>query len=928
MFLRWTFCLSHALVAAGFCAFGELGLAEESDPERRTATQRTRDANGNLLPPHARSTSAADDGVLEVDRVLVTGTNIIGSDSPPFVPESIFNREAIERTGARSLGDFLQTLPQNSGPTFTENQNDSLAPGGAAVALRGLGPDATLVLVNGRRVAPYPFAQNGITAFVDLNSLPLAAIQQIDILRDGASAVYGTDAIAGVVNVRFRQRFDGTLVSFGYGNTTDTDTTEYHASFVSGYTNESRGLELVVVADYFQREALFQGDRYFSLSIDQRRQGGSSFLSSVANPGGVFDPVTGDPLRVPANSDGTPEVSEFLPGRNRFDRAPFQPLVPETERRGVSFRGKVRLAPAVDFVTEFNYRNIFTRQQLAPAPIEGDVENIAVPAANPFNPFGADVVFRYRVTEAGPRQDEIESDFYRALAGLNVHLPARWELETALLYSGVETEDATFNNLSRPAVIAALADPNPATAFNVFGAGDHVNNPATIDSLRVTTRREGESRLFGGDAKASGPLFSLPAGELLAAVGVEYRSEELHDQFDPFARSGGVIDLNRTSASGERDLFAGFAELYAPIISREMAVPGVNKLEAQIALRAETYSDFGSTVNPKIGLAWRPVPDWLLLRGSYSTGFRAPSLVQSSTGSLTFSQELQDTRRFVVTGAPEDESSSVQILSGGNPDLDAEDSENFSAGLVLTPPVWPGLTVATDSVASLDPQFIVDNESDFPGLIVRATPSARDIAAGIPGTLLLVNTSFQNLGFVEVEGVDATVEYVTPQTPFGTFTMRVEGAYIESFKQQGSVGEPVRELAGTFARPEFRGRAQLGWRIGGFEAITTFNYIDSYTDITADRMVDYDTTVDLLVEYSFGRNAASAETEAGDKKMVAQMREAGHARGEWLEGLAIRAGVRNLFDDAPPFSNNVAGYPVPLHDPRQRFIFLDLEKRF
>ena len=207
---------------------------------------------------------------------------------------------------------------------------------------------------------PIPFAQNGITAFVDLNSIPLAAIQQIDILRDGASAIYGTDAIAGVVNVRFLEKFDGALVSIGYGNTTDTDTSEYRASLITGYTNESSGTELVVVADYFHREALFQVDRYFSLSIDQRRQGGSSFLSSVANPGTVFDPVTGDPLRVPADSDGTPEVGEFLPGRNRFDRAPFQPLVPETERWGFTTRAKVRLAPAVDLFAEFGYRNIFT----------------------------------------------------------------------------------------------------------------------------------------------------------------------------------------------------------------------------------------------------------------------------------------------------------------------------------------------------------------------------------------------------------------------------------------------------------------------------------------------------------------------------------------------------------------------------------------
>lgn len=911
----------------------EIAKSVTANGERRASDESLTIAQ--VTTPPAEESPLPDEA--EVNRVVVTGTNIV-SDSPPFVPETIFNREAIERTGSRSLGDFFQTLPQNSGPTFTENQNDSLSPGGSAVALRGLGPDATLVLINGRRVAPYPFAQNGITAFVDLNSIPLASIQQIDILRDGASAIYGTDAIAGVVNVRFLEKYDGALVTIGYGNTTDTDTSEYRASLITGYTDENRGTELVVVADYFHREALLQSDRYFSLSIDQRRQGGSSFLSSVSNPGTVFDPVTGDPLMVPADSDGTPEISEFRPGRTRFDRAPFQPLVPETERWGFTTRAKIRLAPAVDLFTEFGYRNIFTKQQLAPAPIEGDVEGISVPAANPFNPFSTDVVFRYRVTEAGPRVDEVDSDNYRAVAGLDIHLPGRWEFETAVLFSETDTEDTTFNNLSRSAVIAGLADTNPATSFNVFGAGDNVNNPATINSFLVNTTREGMSRIYGADAKMNGPLFSLPGGELLTAFGMEYRHEDLDDHFDPFATSGGVIDLNFTSANGERDIVAGFAEFYAPIVSNAMAIPGIHKLEAQLAVRAENYSDFGSTVNPKIGLAWQPVPDWLLFRASWSTGFRAPSLVQSGTGSLTFSQELRDTRRFEVTGLPEDESSALQILSGGNPDLDAEDSENFSTGMVLTPPMIPGLTLSADyfhidienSIASLDPQFILDNEADFPGLVVRAPPSASDITVGIPGNVLLVNTSFQNLGFVRVQGVDAMVEYITPKTPVGTFTLRMEAAYLDSFEQQSSEGEPVRELVGTFVRPQWRGRAQLGWRIGSFEAITTFNYIDSYEDLPADRTVDYSTTVDVLLEYRFARPepvtvAADSKADAG-KKMVESMTQT--QRCDWLDGVAVRVGVRNIFDDPPPFANNVAGYPVPLEDPRQRFVFLDIEKKF
>ncbi len=889
-----------------------------------------------LVDPEALMAQEDRRDPFEVDRLVVTGSNI-RSDAPPWVPESIFSRESVERSGADSLGDFFRTLPQNSGPTFTENQNDSLAAGGAAIALRGLSPDATLVLLNGRRLAPYPFAQNGITAFVDLNSIPLAAIKQIDILRDGASPIYGSDAIAGVVNVRFLEKFDGALINAGYGNTTDSDTGEYRASVVSGFTDESRGIEAVLIADYFHRNSLFQTDRYFSRSIDQRRQGGSSFLSSVSNPGTVFDPVTGDPLMVPADSDGMPAVADFLPGRNRFDRAPFQPLVPETERYGVYTRLKGSLTSTVDLFAEFGYRRVNTTQQLAPAPIEGDAEAISAPATNPFNPFGDDVVFRYRVTEAGPRIDKITTDAYRVVAGANVKLPGDWQLEGAFLYSESDTEDKTSNNLSRAAVIAALNDPDPATAFNVFGAGNNINNPATIDSLRVSTTRTGTSRILGGDIKLDGALFKLPAGDLAAAVGLEYRYEQLDDHFDPFATSGGVIDLNSTSAQGNRNVIGGFAEFYAPIISAEMGIPGINRLEAQVAVRGDGYSDFGSTVNPKVGLAWRPVADWLLVRASFSTGFRAPSLVQASTGSLTFSQDLQDTTRYVVTGAPEDESSSIQLLSGGNPNLDAEESENFSTGLVFTPPMIPGLTLSADyfrikvenSVASLDPQFILDNEGDFPGLVVRAPTSASDQALGIPGQVILVNTQFQNLGFVKVQGVDAALDYLSPATPVGKFSLRLDAAFIDSYEQRASSAEPVRELAGTYLRPRVRGRAQVGWRLGGFEAVGAFNYTDSYEDAGGERTVDYSTTFDALVEYRFSDQIRSTTTtsEPNDKKMATE--PAGSAqRHDWLSGVALRVGVLNIFDDPPPFANNVAGYPVGLEDPRQRFVYFGFEKKF
>jgi outer membrane receptor protein involved in Fe transport len=196
--------------------------------------------------------------------------------------------------------------------------------------------------------------------------------------------------------------------------------------------------------------------------------------------------------------------------------------------------------------------------------------------------------------------------------------------------------------------------------------------------------------------------------------------------------------------------------------------------------------------------------------------------------------------------------------------------------------------------------------------------------------VLLVNTSFQNLGLVKVQGFDAALEYVSRPTPVGTFSLRLEGAYLDSFKQQANEAEPIRELIGTFARPKFRGRAIAGWRIGGFEALGTFNYTDSYLDSTEDRTVDYSTTFDVLLEYRFSKAKAESHPVRDGKEIakVAYDPRPSISHSRWLEGLAVRVGVRNIFDDPPPFANNVAGYPVPLEDPRQRFVFFDIEKKF
>jgi iron complex outermembrane receptor protein len=845
----------------------------------------------------------------QLDPVIVTGTHL----PPQKESESshaviVLDRQQIDQSGARTLNELIQRLPQNARGT-NENQNVgvSFTPGAAGAALRGLSVTATLVLLNGRRVTPFPFPQGGADTFIDLNSIPLSAIERVEVLKEGASAIYGSDAIAGVINIITKQRFSGLESESYYGNTTDRDAGLFRQSFASGIQTEK--LDLFLTGNYQHRNSLASRDRPFSADTDKRPFGGIDFSSSSANPGVIVD--QGNFLAVPKGSDGRLAVGDFLSAtlpdgtlRNRYNYNRDNELIAESERWGGLLTFRYEIAPQVELFGEASYQSVQTKMVISPTPITSSFDNLNVPAGNPFNPFGREVGFDWLAIESGRRLDTMETDAYRYLAGLRLlELPGGWRAEAAFLYSENNSVNySTDGYLSTARTQAALNDTDPRTALNVFGDGLGINNPETLRNIAESQRVDARSHLYSVDVKASGPLFTLPAGPVEAALGAEYREEYMEFFFS--RPLGSIIGFGGGPSVGDRDVRSLFFEARIPIASEQWNIPFVRGLELSVAERLDDYSDFGTSVRPRFSLRWKPV-DSLTIRGSYAEGFRAPSLPQLFTGEVrSFSGVVNP-----QTGAFDE----TEVTSGGNRELDPETSYSYMLGAVFEPPCARGLRLGLDFyrieqrnlIASPNPQDVADGR--VPGIVRYGTGD----------DILEVQALYSNLGEVIVEGVDAEVSYQF-ETRFGAFTLSTAASYIHDFRQAATPGAELVDFTDSFALPEFRLISSLFYKCGGFEAGVTVNYTDSYDDraptpAQVDHTVGSWTTVDLQVSYEWPE-------QRGDEK-------GGPRRWRWLDGSRLTVGCLNVSDSEPPFVHSYEGYDPQTADAAGRFIYASFRKK-
>ena len=834
--------------------------------------------------------------------IVITGSNIKRLDVEGPAPVLTLTREDIDRSAAATLGDLMRGLTVNTGASFNES-NVNAQSGAAGISLRGLGQKSTLVLINGRRFANHAIAQ-GTDTFVDINSIPKAAIERIEVLKEGASAIYGSDAIAGVVNFILKRNYQGGSAGASAGKSSEGGLGERAATLSVGFGDlDTQKFNVLAVLDFFHRDRLLLNERKFVGDGDFRGRlgGGLPFQSSS---GGTW--VLSPPVNGAARAPFTPCLGPSVPQPGSlffssgtvcgFSVTPYTTYLPEADRLGLLSRATLQFSNDLSAFGELSLANnkskwISQPQQFTSAttvlnPVTGvpTLFNALIPATNPANPFGKATSLRYTFFDVGPRDIQLTTDAYRAMGGL-MGSAKGWDWEAALGVSQSKITENTRNQVDAPALTAAIN----SNSYN-FAAP----TAAQTASIRTQTVRDAKSKLAFGDVKVSGTLGSLAGGPLGVAFGADTRRESMNDNPDNLIVTGHLLGTAATRVSGSRTVTAAFGELSAPF---------TRQLEVQLAARADRYSDFGNALTPKIAAKWTPMPQFLL-RASYNRGFRAPTLAENAQSTSTsFVNVLDPTRNNVSTLA-----SGIQT---GNPNLQPEKSDAFNLGFVAEP--TPGFSVGVDYydiaqknlVALNGFQFTVSNAALFPGAIVRDAN----------GVIVTIADRFTNVSKVETSGIDIDARLRLDPTSAGRFTLRANGTYVMSWKQPPAAGQPLREYIGSNngpagALPRIKAKLALDWDVSKVSSTLAVNTTGSYrqgnaTVIASGSPTDVgsQTTVDLTLAWS------------------------------GIKNLKLYAIVQNLHDTQPPWdadggSTRGVGFSMQQYDMRGRYFRAGLEYKF
>jgi len=835
----------------------------------------------------------------DTTEVVITGSRIArASDFDSPSPVITLGHDAIEKSGYANLQQLLERLPVNGAGAFSTrgNNQDSTANGASSISLRGLGADATLVLVNGRRVAISAFAENITTNFVDINSIPVAAIERVEVLKDGSSAVYGSDAVAGVVNIVLRKDFEGFEATAGYGTVTDGPYTERNASAIWGRGDDDSNV--TVIFDYFKNTTLKNVDRGSMGSANQSARGGEDFRSSRGYPGRFI--VDGTTRRDPACPADSIAGETCL-----YDFGPFNLLIPKAERTGLLLLGHQKIGRGMEVFTEIAAQHNTSFAQGAPTPLD-ETALMTVPANHPNNPFpGATTIDigRYRTVDAGARQWDIETDNLRGVLGLRGSLFDSWDWEVSAQRARSES-DQTGDRSQGWVRTDFLQQQINLGLYNPFGGVQ--NPPDVIDAITTSLVRRGRSQLKNYEAQITGDLFELPAGTVKIAAGAEYREESVSDIPDDQFQRGLIFGTEAVSAAASRNVWATYVEL---------SVPLAKSVELSLAGRYDDYNDAGSSTNPKVAVRWSPIEE-LALRASWGTGFRAPSLAQIGLGPSQESQFFNDTYGCAVNpvycGALD-----YNLIFSGNPNLKPEESRTLNVGAAWKPTSDIEVTLDYWDVKQekkidevpfgfLYTQFCNDQNST---VCLRGTP----LPGQALGPLQFINTGFINIGEQNASGLDLA-GYYGMELPGGKLTLSLQYSHLLKFEkvELNSAGDAfvTRALEGEYEYPEDRAAltADFGNDMWGIYA--NIAYVGPFED-TPD--FDFDGTLDYDTHKS--RQVGSFTT------VNLQARYTG------IKNVRLVLGLDNAFDEKPPFAigdgdTDLYGYVQSQHNPRGRFVNL------
>lgn len=894
-------CLAIALSSVGFCL-----AAHAADP----------------------ATAAPEP---KVEKITVTGSNIKRISRETASPVMIITNEQMKRGGATTLTEVLRNISVNVGG-IDENRTSGFTAGASGLNLRGLGSQATLMLINGRRLAAYAQPEFQ-TTFVDLNTLPMGAVDRIEVLKDGASAIYGSEAMAGVVNIILKESYEGLEIGASYGESEvgDGETARATASFGYGNLTEQH-FNAFATLDIRQQKPSFLKNRGGYIGTqDLRAYGYSDQRNLYTAPGNIYwtDKATG-------KFNARPIDGKACPADQQVDAADFF---------GASGMpgGKVCVFDDLkdaDFNSggksdRFSLTSVFNWQPNADTKVWAEVmrtqnkarvtgqlhwvamqlgqEIGALPITHPQYPqelIGPDgktlaggngtVRLRSQLKNLPAQGQQNTTDFGRYLVGAKGVL-GNWDWETAILTNSSEVESRATGGLLNSKFIEAVQT-------GKFLFGDVAGNAALYPSLVTNSASHYKSSMSLWDAKASGELLELPAGPLSMAVGVEARRESLETNPDPNAVAGELYHSAELPPpmSNSRNIRSIYSELNIPILSN---------LEAQLAARHDRYSDYGKSTTPKLGLKWTPWSS-LVLRSTYAEGFRAPTLVENSTAISNAFISFQDPARC---NARFKEGCNAQspYQSGSNPNLGPEKGESFTYGFVWEPNQSFNMSVdfwrikRKNEISTYDLTTVLANEALFANnpatVIVRDPLTAADATNGATkGEITLVKLLLTNVSVTDVKGVDMDLRGRFNLGAYGKIEPSLNLQYVQSYRSAPTPNDPMLQYIGTSGQPRLQGSLGVGWKQGPWSLSADARYVGKMGAVGSPNE-----TCRFIAE--------GYEELCRDIASFTTVNIGGSYRG--FKNVILSGAVKNAFDRKPPFFpyTNGRNYYAPLHDSMGRY---------
>lgn len=912
------------------------------------------------------SPAAKLDEKIELEKFVVTGSAIPTAEGETFSPVTVYSPTEMVRLGAATPIEVVRHLPGFTGAVATEQRTNG-GTGAAGVNLRGLA--GTLTLFDSKRTA----------GFDNFNVIPTIAVQRIEVVKDGAGSVYGSDALSGVFNVIMVSRYEGTKLDAYYGNTTDKDSGVFRYGLLWGKTIGKTNV--VVASEYYNRHALHSSDRIPSDQADQRFRGGQNGGSptfsgrATARVGNATAPVQ-DLVLAPGKTIGltSADFIAFNPNTATSDQMlnfrQYTPSIPADERGSIYTRINQKIFDNVEGYARFIYTRDRFYNGLAPSPMPGTgAAGNALRDANRLSPhiptgffIGDNVnsaagnvtngVVPFRTIALGPRQQVATRNVYDFAAGLSGRLGRDWAWNTeyvnGMLYRDIVQQGAP----GRTKLVAHILDGsyNPWALDTVKGVGPTgkpFDNPASLADSAAKGNTDENTATYGFSGAVSGTVLSWTPGDIKLAVGADYYKNKLSSIPDPIFFTGDLLGLNGSNPSISRSFgWGAYFEFQVPLVSPQMNVPLMRSLKLMAGARRDRQTvqgyaggasgaPIGSTFisdNPKYGLQWNVTED-LLLRGTWGTGFRLPLLTDLFRAPGQSNPILRDPLGFPIANQ-------TLITVNGNPDLNPEQSKTYSVGFVYSPKAITGLSVTADyyygainGLVGEGAQYILDINAanQGPGFVRgnAATinpnaPFANRITRSATGSVTTINSANFNISARETTGVDWAVTYVWPRREWGRMTTKVEGNSAISWELTPLEGQPPVNFLGVY--------------IDTSNNAISPGSVPKHKGYLSQLWEKGNWAVLVTANYIHKLEDDARFVQGGRARTIEAWTtldlnvEYRFAKGGWrnlFKDTSVRVGAANITDETAPFAAGAfnESYDVKTHSNRGRFVYLNITKK-